>query len=348
MKLKKLLSAAIFTTLLLTGISAYGAEKNNKSSIDAPATNENKLPETVLYQGVVDELVFDGSSLAGVVMTEQNEQKSQRRFNFSKNTVILDNELGIAQNLDKIKVGEKISIYSSPISTFSIPPQSSAYVVLINIQKKSPAKLIRVQDIQRNKDKSITLFDTQQEYNIDITKTTVLMPYKTKQLVKIESIAKDDLVLVWSEIMTLSIPAKITADRAVLLNGYDFKSTTSENKIILSTQAGVISVNGKEIILNADKELYFKNKNGTYMLPLKAIAEVLGYKVQWTNTAKRVDIIDGAKTYTTIIGSKDYGKQKMRVVLKTASEIKKGITYVPIEFFSEIMEVNTSVNNNHV
>ena len=48
------------------------------------------------------------------------------------------------------------------------------------------------------------------------------------------------------------------------------------------------------------------------------------------------------------IGNKNYGKQKMRVVLKDAPELKKGVTYVPLHFFNDLMKIEVVINNNHV
>lgn len=57
---------------------------------------------------------------------------------------------------------------------------------------------------------------------------------------------------------------------------------------------------GKEIILE-HKETFFKNKNGVYMLPIRAISEALGYEVQWTSEGKRVDIFKGAQTFNCFL-----------------------------------------------
>jgi hypothetical protein len=116
-----------------------------------------------------------------------------------------------------IKKGDKISVYASPISTFSLPPQSMAYVILANIQKKAPAKLIKVQEIANSENGSLKITDTDNQYVVGVTKDTVYYAIQNKADCAWDSIEKGDYIWFGSEIMTMSIPAQITADRVVLL-----------------------------------------------------------------------------------------------------------------------------------
>ncbi len=355
MYFKNLVSIALISTVLLTGSFAYASD-NISLTMENPVVVEEKMPTALSYSGSVDEILTEDTKLSAIIIKEDG-LNSDRRFNISEKTVVIDNESAVAQSITSIKKGDKISVYASPISTFSLPPQSAAYVILANIQKKAPAKLIKVQEIANSENGSLKITDTDNQYVVGVTKDTVLLPYRTRQIVTMDSIEKGDYILVWSEIMTMSIPAQMTADSVVLLKGFDFDNSANDqeytgsevpqgDKIIISTQAGVISVNGKEISLNVPKETFYKN--GVYMLPVRAVSEELGYKVLWNNKDKRVDIVKGAKTFTLNIGNKECGKQKMIQLLKTAPEIKKGLTYVPIEFFSEIMEIEVAINNSNV
>ncbi|WP_010680985.1 copper amine oxidase N-terminal domain-containing protein [Acetivibrio cellulolyticus] len=351
---KKLISIAVMSAVILCWSSAFATD-DIVPIMDNPVAEAEKLPTTVSYSGNVSEVLTEDANLSAIVITEDG-QNSDRRFNISEDTVVIDNELAVAQNITSIKKGDKITVYASPISTFSLPPQSSAYVILTNIQEKAPAKLLKVEEIAKNQDGSMTITDTDNEYMVGITKDTVLLPYRTKQIVTMDSIEKEDYILVWSEIMTMSIPAHMTADSVVLLKGFKFGEpiededvTSSEvsqvDKVLLSKQAGVIFVNGKEISVKGANKVFYENKNGVCMLPLRAISEALDYSVQWTSEGKRVDILKGAKSFTLHIGSKECGKQKMRCILENEPEIKNGLTFVPIEFLTEVMEIETIINN---
>jgi hypothetical protein len=91
------------------------------------------------------------------------------------------------------------------------------------------------------------------------------------------------------------------------------------NSIKDGKERGFINYNGKNI--NSDKEIV--NSDGTYLLPLREIAEILGYKVDW-NKDDGV-IVDG------------------KVVSITPQQIINGATYVPLSYFSEVLNDNVSL-----
>lgn len=374
MHIKKIISSAIISMMAISLLPAY-ASNDDLLILDSPVIVEQRLPTAVSYFGTVSYIITVDDKIIAITITEEG-LSSERRFNISEQTVVIDNESAIADNLASIKKGDKIAVYASPISTFSIPPQSSAYVVLTNIKEKSPAKLVKVQDVIQTEDGSIKISDTDNQYIVSVTQDTSLLPYRTRQFVTMDSIQKEDYILFWSEIMTLSLPAQTTANCVVLLKGFDFgkpiateeeaitetaaveentvitaveenTKVTALNKIIVSTQAGVISAKGVEICLEPN-ETFYKNEKGVYMLPIRAISEAFGYTVEWTGEGKRVDIFKGAQTYNLSIGKKECGKQRMLLTLENEPELINGITYVPVEFLTDVMGLETVISDAHV
>ncbi|WP_312831964.1 copper amine oxidase N-terminal domain-containing protein [Sedimentibacter saalensis] len=322
MNLKRILSMLIVTALLFSGISVYAAESTSGSTA-SPAVNEERLPMSMQYTGDVTKIIKDNEIVTALVITEGNDKITTRRFNISDSTVAIDNESGTAESLSTIKVGDKVSVIASSMSTFSIPPQSPAYVILTNIQEKAPAKLIQVGEIGKKTDGTMTVLDTDNNYIVSITKDTVLAPYRTKQIVVPEDIQKENYVLVWSEIMTLSIPAQMTADMVVLLTGYDF------GKIPMPAQPA----------LNITNYHTFQSSEGETMLPVRNIAEAMGFEVKWLNETKTVELKKESVTFYMNIGSKTYGNRGQKQDLKSAPEINNNRTYIPAIFFTEIMGV---------
>lgn len=77
---------------------------------------------------------------------------------------------------------------------------------------------------------------------------------------------------------------------------------------------------------------------GKVMLPLRFIAETLGYEVTWNNASKQVDLMKGPHFTSISIGKNSYFKNKMAPrELSIAPTIVDGRTLVPVEFVSEIM-----------
>lgn len=85
------------------------------------------------------------------------------------------------------------------------------------------------------------------------------------------------------------------------------------------------------------------------MVPLRAIAEALGYEVIWNNTTRSVDLIQGPNFTTVYIGQNSYFKHRMAPrELSVAPVIIDGRTLVPMEFITEILGYGFTYNDKQV
>ncbi len=86
-------------------------------------------------------------------------------------------------------------------------------------------------------------------------------------------------------------------------------------------------------------ELNGYRKNETNMLPLRVVSEALGFQVQWDGELRQVCVSKDARNISLKSGENYYMvARKTPVKLSEAPEIKNDITYVPIEFFREILK----------
>ena len=85
-------------------------------------------------------------------------------------------------------------------------------------------------------------------------------------------------------------------------------------------------------------------ENNTYMVPLRLVAEALGYTVTWDEKSGAVTVEDAYTQMATLYdGTAEVSiKGKLKVIdlsreIKNACEtvIYDGVTYVPMEFFDE-------------
>ncbi len=133
-----------------------------------------------------------------------------------------------------------------------------------------------------------------------------------------DSIVNKKLAVFYTD-TTKSIPAQTTPTKIILLE---------------STEKGVF-VNGKEV-----GKSYIKN--GSIMLPLRAIMENLGYKVDWVGSNQSVNI-DGLCSVE--LKSNEYViPNSVKLVLKEQPEIINGSTYVPFQYFNVFAD-GVSVEN---
>lgn len=104
-----------------------------------------------------------------------------------------------------------------------------------------------------------------------------------------------------------------------------------------------IFLDGKE--LTAGQNVPVENVNSTVMVPLRMIAENLGYKVGWDQKSKTVTIEQQGKTIKLIIDQTAASVDDKTVMLTTAPLNRNGTTLVPIRFISEQFGLTVSWDN---
>ncbi|AHM58144.1 hypothetical protein EAL2_808p06410 (plasmid) [Peptoclostridium acidaminophilum DSM 3953] len=108
------------------------------------------------------------------------------------------------------------------------------------------------------------------------------------------------------------------------------------------TVAGAISVGGDELSAKA-----IKKEDGTIMIPLRAVAEKLGYELKWSGNDKPIEIVRGPQWTTVTIGKNSYFFAKMAPMqLKSAPVLYDSATYVPVEFIGEIFRTEYKIGDN--
>lgn len=101
---------------------------------------------------------------------------------------------------------------------------------------------------------------------------------------------------------------------------------------------GSFSIDGKEITAVS---------NG--MVCVREAAEALGFKVEWIAESKTITLTKGAVYITFTIGEDGYTFARTAPMpLGAAPEIKNGKTYVPVELFTELMQLTASTDENGI
>ena len=89
--------------------------------------------------------------------------------------------------------------------------------------------------------------------------------------------------------------------------------------------------------------------NGQTMVPLRVVAEAMGYTVSWNKEANLAELSRGAHWVTVKLGADAYTFARMAPMpLGTASEVIAGRTFVPVNFFSELLPYRAAVNDKGV
>ena len=97
-----------------------------------------------------------------------------------------------------------------------------------------------------------------------------------------------------------------------------------------------------------DLDAYYRKD--TLMLPLRKIAEgILGYEITWNGEEKSVELQKGAQWTKITINANSYFFARMAPIgLSKAPELTNNLTYVPIDFFSEILQYDVSLEGDNL
>lgn len=254
-------------------------------------------------------------------------------LNIHDGSYLLHAEDGRPLPVAELKAGDTVTAYYGPAVAYSMPPQGNAIALVAGTPKTGGTGMyMKVAKLSENPDGSIKLLCS----NFD--RLITIRPDVFPQLSEIKPGSE---LIVWYEVMTASIPGQAEATKVVLL------PAKAKADIRVHTGAGVIVIDGKELALGENDRI--ETDGGTLLLPLRVIAESLGYTVVWDEAAKTVELQTGARTEANMtIGSATYGRLRMLVHLDHAPQLVNNKTLVPVEFFTDVLQRTVEINNSHI
>ncbi len=298
------------TVLSLSSVSSLANYTENLKAVNISEqidTIENQSSFNS-FTGTVKEITdFKGVEGSKFVLVE-NQEGQQANLIISNSTYVVNNE--------KFDIGSVITgFYDANAPMLMIyPPQYNTEVVNV---ASSKGQCIKVDKF----DKDLVSFDNMLKLNI--SKETEIISQDGK--IFEGELANRNLVVLYG-ISTKSIPAQTNPDKIVVL----FEKALSGNVASMN-----IVVNNKTI----EAPSAYTNKNGTFMVPLRAIAENLKFDVNWEGKTKTVML---GKGICLTIGKDNYIYMKTAPIqLGTAPEIVDGKTFVPISFFKDVLGMKT-------
>lgn len=199
---KKIFVLASCATMLMAGSAVANA--NNV---------ENKeVPVTKAYQAqAVEEVLF---TTGKIVEVNENMIVVKGEHNLiaamiTDETHLLNGKNGKARKLSSFKVGKEVTVYHSPKMTRSIPAQTVSYAIVLGNNDVKQGKYFKVDKVTLSEDGSyVSVIDTNHNLIATIDKKAC------KDFTSIES---GDELIVWYNMMTMSLPARTNAQKALIL-----------------------------------------------------------------------------------------------------------------------------------
>lgn len=319
---------------------------NPDENIQAPVMMPSYTVNTVTVTEVTD------NSIATTINTEDAENfENTINYTIIDKTIVLGFAKGDVKSVKDIKKGDKITVYTDAYSPAPLimPPQYQADVIVV---EDAAATLSNIDVDTYIKGENEMLVNAANTLALNIGDETEIVDREGNK-VDAKDLDKKDLAVIYGA-STRSIPAQTTPNKVIVLGENEMalaqieaaKNESAVTPAPTETPAApeefdnmyVNSVSvGDKVITN----IYRKDDN-TLMLPLREIAETLGFTVTWDGDSKAVMLNDGM--YSLKIGENGYVKGKMvPMQLSAAPEIKEDdLTYVPFEYFTEVLEAHTT------
>lgn len=319
---------------------------NPDVAIHAPVMMPSYTVNTVTVTEITD------TQISTTLNTEDAENfENTINYTIIDKTIVLGFAKGDVKSVKDIKKGDKITVYTDAYSPAPLimPPQYQADVIVV---EDAAATLSNIDVDTYIKGENEMLVNAANTLALNIGDETEIVDREGNK-VDAKDLDKKDLAVIYGA-STRSIPAQTTPNKVIVLGENEMalaqieaaKNEPAVTPAPTETPAApeefdnmyVNSVSvGDKVITN----IYRKDDN-TLMLPLREIAETLGFTVTWDGDLKAVMLNDGM--YSLKIGENGYVKGKMvPMQLSAAPEIKEDdLTYVPFEYFTEVLEAHTT------
>ena len=199
---KKIFVLASCATMLMAGsavANAHCCEYNNVC--DTKAYQTQAVQDVLFTSGKIVEvnenmIVVKGEhNIIAAVITDE--------------TYLLNGKNGKAKKLSSFKVGKEVTVYHSPKMTRSIPAQSEAFAVVLGDDSEKMGKFFKVEEVTMSEDDTyVSVINTNESLIATVDKKA------NKNFAEIKA---GDNLMVWYDMMTMSLPARTNANKVVIL-----------------------------------------------------------------------------------------------------------------------------------
>lgn len=303
-KVKGKIALAICAIMVLGGSMGAFAQEEKPVLISEPIKAEEDF-EFISFEGEIKEITEDGESLRVLVTNEGKEESLI--LGIGEGVLIVGEENQEILGKDDIKLDGKVKAFyhkTTPMG-LSYPGFLTPDVLVINSDKS----IAFVENFDEE------LLSADKELKLNLSDESPIIDTKGNPLTKEDAYGRD--LVVFYNILMPSLPAQTNPLKVIVL---PLREDSVDNNEILLTS---------EIFLLDD---------GTKMIPLREVAEGLGFEVTWNGASKSVEVVKGPNWSSLTIGRNNYNFAKMLIRLESAPIIVNARTYVPASFAEEVLQ----------
>ncbi len=198
--------------------------------------------------------------------------------------------------------GKEVLAVTSTQMTMSLPAQTFAYSILAADEVANPI-YVEVSEIEKTEE-TITAYSADGEYKVNLAPMADITPLKTRNIVKALDLKEGDRLVVYSSMMTMSIPAQLNPETVILIGQAEVYEEEAVNPVDYLVEQGLLK--GTENGLELDRIT-------TNAEALTMAYRVMGKEVpvsatgHWADDlikdAKETGVIVGGQTTQTLTGT---------------------------------------------
>lgn len=319
--MKKLFALALAALMAFSVVAIAAEEDIMLISEEEGAALEEVMPSYLTTLGEVTEINAEENYV--IVKNDADEI----RFNMDENTLLIGND---AASKFELAEGKLVSVTHSQAMTMSIPAQSYAFAVIeINETGMGNPIYTVVEEVKETENGLVIVTDAGTK-EISVAKEAQVLPFLTRNIVRIEDVKAGSRVLLFYDMLTMSIPAYATTEKVVILPELVVEETeeVAENVVVLA--------NGEKVEIKEDEEIY--EVEGVKMIPLRTVAEALGFEVVWDAEGQSINLVKETFSSMIRIGDVEGGINRARLVLEVAPQLPADKTYVPVSYIDAVLE----------
>ncbi|WP_102272955.1 copper amine oxidase N-terminal domain-containing protein [Cytobacillus massiliigabonensis] len=276
-KLSALVTATLITGLVISTNSAVASSHLLKETQNDFAKQKDiqsvDSTDFMKFSGLITDVKKDKESLTLIV--ENKDDSLEMHFPLSDKVLLFNSDTTDAFDKDDLVKGLTITAYYDKNKPMIMiyPPRVTPEIIVVNGKEMGQVKVSKFDDQYISLDNELKL-------NID--EETILLN-KQGDKVKKEKLQGKELI-VFYDISTKSIPAQTTPKKII---AWDNRDQLFEQ---------VQEVVGDDYYI----------KDGMKLLPIKKVAEHLGYKVKWDSKNAAVELSIQNQTIQIFIGKEKY------------------------------------------
>lgn len=220
--------------LAIAMISMFSLTVFAENDVMLIAENEEALAETmpsaVTVVGTVAEIGAE-DEIPNVLVNIDDASDNQILLHISEETALIKAD-GTPIALSDLTADSVVLVYHSTMVTRSLPAKSTAFALVL-LESEDDFYPIYMVAADRSEEGGIASEDG--NYVAVAVEGCEVVPYKTRNIVTLDDVKAGSKLLVWSRVMTMSIPALLNAEKIMILPAEASSEDVSSTPLAPST-----------------------------------------------------------------------------------------------------------------